>query len=155
MAGHMSLFLGDLNADAADIDYERWHDPEIKRLRVLPSENDLQITTARIDIVDVRLRTWSGVPETLAASHVVEVDLDVPTGELALIADDGLAEEFRKSVQPGRHRVRVSYVPTADGPPESDDDEPGDHYLYVIDVWRTPKAAPPSVLVEGPAAWAY
>jgi hypothetical protein len=55
---------------------------------------------------------------------------------------------------PGSYRVRVSYLPSGPPPSGSDQLEPGDHFLYQIDLWPTSRAAPLAVLKQGPRLWA-
>src|SRR3954467_8173429 len=68
-----------------------WHHADVARRRILATPFELQIATARYDVVPVHLRILSeGLGPDLAADHVVEIDLQLPSGKLVLhtVADD-------------------------------------------------------------------
>ena len=56
-------------------------------------------------------------------------------------------------VEPGRYRVRVSYVP-ADPPSNADPDVEGDHFTYLIEMWPSSQAETLTVVRQGPYPWA-
>jgi hypothetical protein len=155
-ASHMSIFLADMD-EPDDNDYD-WHDEAINLQRVCPGEApyELQIAVARYDVVPVRLRVVSQRPEPdLTASHVVENDLLLPSGNLTLHGvDDVPVCEPTLRVTPSRYRVRITYLPRTDPLPESAPEEPGDHYDYLIDLWPTGERAATDTLVQGPRVWA-
>ena len=71
----------------------------------------LAIGTARRDIVEVSLRIYPSAPaaDLDGAEHVVEADLGLPGGDLAICgAADDLGEEQHVRVAAGGYRVRVS-----------------------------------------------
>lgn len=155
-ASHMSLFLADMD-ESDDNDYD-WGDDAIDLQRVCPGDApyELQIAVARYDIVPVRLQVVSQRPEPdLTASHIVESDLLVPSGNLALHGvDDAPVSEPTVRVSPGRYRVRITYLPRPDPLPESNPEESGDHYDHLIDLWPSGQAAAANTLVQGPRVWA-
>jgi hypothetical protein len=117
---------------------------------------ELQIATARWDVVPVQLRVLSEAPTPrLSADHVVDVDLQLPSGKLVLYTvAEALAEATDIRVTPGRYRVRVTYQPRDEPAPGADADTPGDHFDYLIDLWPVTEAAEPQTLVQGPEVWA-
>ena len=115
----------------------------------------LAIVTARSDLVEAALAVHPAAPSLLsAASHIVEADLEVPSGVLVVSGPaDYPSQERSVSVTPGLYRARVSYVPA--GPPAADwnDFEFGEHYRYVVDLWPSPAPADVTVLRQGPEVW--
>lgn len=152
-ASHMSLFLGDAGADAAETDYSAWTTDEVEALRILAAPHELQIATARDDRVPVRLRVLSA-PLALepGASHVAEVDLSVPSGRVLLRTVDD--DDLEVAVQLGLHRVRVTYLPRTTPLPQSNEDQAGDHYEYLVELWPVSQPTPSAVIVQGPRVWA-
>lgn len=69
--------------------------------------------TARSDLVESSVTLTPGPPPVLvAAEHVVEADLPVPSGKLVISGPaDYPSQERFFSVLPGLYRARVSYVP--------------------------------------------
>lgn len=103
---HMSLFLGD-RENRSEVDYSGWHRADVAGRRVLGTVFELQIATARYDVVPVRLRLLNEAPlPNLAADHVVEDGLQVPSGKLVL---DTVVDEWNE----------VSDIPVAPGLPSS------------------------------------
>lgn len=100
----------------------------------------LAVGTARRDSVEVSLRICPRAPvaDLEGAGHIVEADLGLPGGDLAICGvGDDLGEERHVRVAAGSYRVRVSYLPSGPPPSGSDQLEPGDHFLYQIDPWPT------------------
>jgi hypothetical protein len=154
-ASHMSLFLRD-KEQVSDVDYGAWSDPEVDLRRVLASPYELQVATARYDVVPVVVRVLSEPPALAQTSlHVVECDLQIPSGVLLVhsVADDD--DDIAKiNVRPGRHRVRVSYLPRTVPAPGSDDEAPGDQLDYQFDLWPTVDEEAPLTRVQGEEIWA-
>lgn len=154
-ASDMSLFLRDRES-SSEVDYSGWHHPDValRRVRVTPFE--LHIATARYDVVPVRLRVLAQSPlPDLAASHVVEADLRIPSGKLILHSVTDIWDEVPDiPVTPGRYRVRVTYQARDEQTPGSDVNAPGDHFDYLIDLWSTRAAREPETIVNGPEVWA-
>lgn len=154
-ASHTSVFLSDDEA-TSEVDYGAWQEPVTQLRRVLVSPFELQVTTARYDTVPFMVRVWDSNPaQAQNASHVIEADLQIPSGVLVI---HGAVEEYsaapRIAVPAGRYRVRVSYVPRSDPLPESSPDELGDHYDYIADLWPSSSPQEPVTLVQGDAVWA-
>ena len=152
----MSLFLSD-RENQADVDYSGWGHRDVTLQRVLVTPFELQIATARYDVVPVHLRVLSEPPSVEPdAEHVVDVDLQVPSGRLVLhtVSDDWDAVPDM-AVTPGLYRVRITYLPRTGPPPEgSDSDAPGDHFDYQVDLWLSPHPNDPAILVQGREVWA-
>lgn len=131
-----------------------WTEEAVYGHRIGVEPYSLAIGTARRDSVEVSLRICPGAPvaDLEDFEHVVEADLGLPGGDLAICEVAGEEQHFR--VAAASYRVRVSYLPA--GPPltGSDQSVPGDHFLYRIDLWTAPHAAPPVVLKQGPRLWA-
>ena len=73
------------------------------------------------------------------AEHAAEADLGLPSGDLAICgAADDPGEGQHVRVAAGSYRVRVSYRPSGPPPEGSDQSEPGDHFLYQVDLWLRP-----------------
>lgn len=84
------------------------------------------------------------MPALDAAEHIVEADVDYPGGGLAVYgpADDPGHEQHVTAPEPGRYRIRVSYLPST--PPSAVNEfELGDHFRYQITCGR-PKRRPDS-----------
>ena len=124
-------------------------------LRIGAEPRALAVVTARSDLVEASVTVSAQPPPLLAdAAHVVEADLEVPSGTLVVSGPaDYPSQERSMSVTPGLYRVRVSYVPS--GPPDADwnDFEYGEHYRYVVDLWPSPAPADVAVLRQGPDVW--
>jgi hypothetical protein len=108
-------------------------------------------------MVEATLRFHQAEPTALAtdAEHVVEADLDVPNGELAV---SGPTDDPRRAphigMARGRYRVRVSYIPS--GPPadEASGAGYGDYFIYQVDLWPASTPVPLVVPKQGPHPWA-
>lgn len=154
-ASHASVFLSDEEA-TSEVDYGAWHDEATKLRRVLVTPFELQVGTARYDVVPFTVRVWDSIPApSTDAAHVIEADLQLPSG-VAVIhsAVDEYATAPRITLQPGRYRVRVSYIARSTPLPESNPDEPGDHFDYVADFWASSSPQDPLTLVQGETVWA-
>jgi hypothetical protein len=105
-------------------------------------------TTLRLHLAEPRAGTED-------AEHIVEADIDVPSGDMAIYGPaDGPGQEVHISITPGRYRARVSYIPS--GPPAAggNDAEYGDHFIYQVDLWPANKSAPVTVPKQGANPWA-
>jgi hypothetical protein len=134
-----------------------WTKEAVYGHRIGAEPYSLAIGTARRDSVEVLLRICPRAPvaDLEGAEHVVEADLGLPGGDLAICAvGDDLGQQRHVRVAAGSYRVRVSYLPAGPPPAGPDQSESGDHFLYQIDLWPAPHAAPLVVLKQGPRFWA-
>lgn len=153
-ASHMSLFLSDRDR-VSDVDYSAWQHPDVALRRVLATAYELQVGTARYDVVPLRVRLLDAAPAVEEATHVVEADLQLPSGVLVV---HSVAEAWERAprvpVDPGRHRVRISYLARTAPAPGADAAAPGDHLDYLVDLWPVTRAHPPQTITQGPEVWA-
>ena len=113
--------------------------------------------TARYDYVPVVLELLDGPPPGSfdEAMHVVEADIDLPSGKLAIIGCTQLLDEVEPlHIDPGSYRLRVKYMPDGYRPSRSYDFEPGDFLEYRIEMWRAEAASGVKVLKQGSTPWA-
>ncbi|MEU8172472.1 hypothetical protein [Microbispora hainanensis] len=133
-----------------------WTHEAVQLHRIAVDPYSIAVGTARSDIVIVRLRLHRAAvrADLSEAEHVVEADLDLPTGNLCVYgpADDP-GDEQLIVIAGGRYRVRVSYLP-ADPPEQAGPYEIGEHFLYQIDLWPSRGSAGLVVLKQGPSPWA-
>jgi hypothetical protein len=117
------------------------------------------VGTARYDYVPVVLELLNSPPQDSSfedADHVVEADLDLPSGKLAIHGGTQLPSEVEPlHLEPGRYRLRVSYVQTDYQPSGSNDDLPGDYLEYQITMWPIEVPSEVRVLRQGHDPWAY
>lgn len=128
---------------------------DVHRIGIEP--HSISAGTARREFVETTLEVHPGPPSPAftEAEHIVEADMQVPTGVLHVHGClDDPRPEYRSEVPAGRYRVRVSYMPTESPPAEVDPDEPGDHYSYRVDIWAAPELASLVVVKQGPNPWA-
>ncbi|WP_194924902.1 hypothetical protein [Catenulispora pinisilvae] len=132
-----------------------WTDEAVTIRRIGLEPYSIAVGTARDDLVEAQITAHASAPALeSAAVHIVEADLDAPTGRLT-VSSPGVdpADGPSIAVPAGLLRARVSYVPSE--PPVADTDGgPGDHFLYRIDLWQAEEACAPVVIKQGPSAWA-
>lgn len=89
------------------------------------------------------------------AEHIVEADLGLPGGDLAISgpADDPGSEQH-VPVAPGSYRVRVSYRRTHRPGTTVNGSAPVNDFRYEISLWPVEAPAPLAVLKQGPRQWA-
>ncbi|MFF0430440.1 hypothetical protein ACFYUJ_39540 [Streptomyces sp. NPDC004520] len=162
-ADHWQFYVQDLDPYDAWIS-EHAMDPDlapagwteesgVHRIGVEP--HSISVGTARDDIVESLITVHASAPTTdPAAEHIVETDLDVPTGQLTM-SSPGTDPADRPSltVPAGLLRARVSYVP-AGPPPGGTGRGPGDHFLYQVDLWPSDQAYGLVIVKQGPEIWA-
>jgi hypothetical protein len=134
-----------------------WTEDAAHGHRIGAGHYSLAIGTARRDIVEVSLCIHHCAPaaDLDGAEHVVEADLGLPSGDLAIYGptdDPGEGQHLR--IAPGSYRVRVSYHPSGLPPQNANHSEPGDHFLYQVDLRPTPLPATLAVLKQGSRLWA-
>ena len=126
---------------------------EVHRIGAEPG--GLAIATARSDVVESSVTLLpSAPPLVVAAEHVVEADLPVPSGRLVISGPSDYPSQAKFfSVLPGLYRARVSYVPA--GPPSVtwNEHEFGEHYRYVVELWPETEKSEVEVLRQGAAVW--
>lgn len=132
-----------------------WTDEAVHVHRIGLEPHSISVGTARDDMVESLITVHSSAPMMEPrAEHIVEADLDAPTGRLTVCSPGVLPEDGPSMTVPaGLLRARVSYVP-ADPPPVDTDGGPGDHFRYQIDLWPTERPRELMVLVQGPNPWA-
>ncbi|MFI6509846.1 hypothetical protein ACIBCT_19765 [Streptosporangium sp. NPDC050855] len=134
-----------------------WTEEAVYVHRIGVQPHSIAIGTARSDMVETTLLFHPTAPMASLeeADHVVEADIELPTGDLAVYGPaDGPGQERHVNVAAGRYRVRVSYTPSAPPASEHDDSEPGDHLHYRMDIWPTGSPAALAVLKQGQRLWA-
>jgi hypothetical protein len=165
-AEYCQFYLTDLQAHeqwmlshAADPDLSPggWTREASQLHRVAVEPHSLSVGTARDDMVETTLRIHPADPQSRVedAEHIVEADIDLPNGDMAIcsVADDPGQERRHISLAHGRYRVRVSYVPTSP-PAEPHGTGYGDYFIYQLDLWPTSNPAPLVVHKQGPDPWA-
>lgn len=132
-----------------------WTDEAVHVHRIGVEPHSISVGTARDDMVESLITIHASAPVIEpTAEHIVEADLDAPTGQLAMSSPGVDPEDGPTMTVPARLlRARVSYVPS--GPPAVDTNGgPGDHFLYRIDLWPADHARELVVLKQGPNPWA-
>jgi hypothetical protein len=91
-----------------------------------------------------------------AVDHVVEADLELPSGKLALTGATELPDEVEPlPLPPGRYRVQVVYMQTGLRPRRYNPEDVGDHLEYQLSMWPTDQESGVRVFKQGPSPWAY
>lgn len=157
-ADHLAFVISDAEATDGVFDGATW-DKADEAWRIAVERHCLVVGTARYDYVRVTLAIWSGVP-TLdpldAYDHVVEADVAIPSGKLAVTGATELPDEVEPVPLPaGRYRVRVGYIQTDERPLRFSEEDPGDHLEYRITMWPAVGERSVHVLKQGPSPWAY
>jgi hypothetical protein len=138
-ADYYRFYLQDAATSAPTV-----RDPSAAGWGVAATAHRIAVSTARNDLVETILRRHPGPPPLVTeAEHIVEADLEVPTGVLAIHGRTEPGNDL--PVPPGRYRVRVSYQPS-DPPPGADLDVSGAHFSYVVEMWPSPDPAPLAVV---------
>jgi hypothetical protein len=155
----LQAYLDWLGSDGTDPDLPPagWTSEAVHVHRIGVEPNSLSVGTARNDRVEVTLRFHPGEPPAWAAEteHVVEADLDVPNGDLAVYGPtDGPGQEQHITIARGRYRVRVSYIPSEPPTIGASGGGYGDHFIYHADLWPVMTPTPLVVLRQGSNPWA-
>ncbi|MFC5201021.1 sulfotransferase-like domain-containing protein [Streptomyces kaempferi] len=143
------------HATDPDLPPAGWTEEAVHVHRIGVEPHSISIGTARDDLVESLITVHASAPMTEpTAEHIVEADLDAPTGQLAVSSPGVLPEDGPGMTVPAELlRARVSYVPS--NPPAVDTNGgPGDHFLYRIDLWPADQARGLVVLKQGPNPWA-
>jgi hypothetical protein len=169
LSDHGQFYLTDLGAHSdwmrlhgtdPDLAPAGWTEEAVYGHRIGVEPFSVSIGTARDATVEVEvlLRVVPAAPaaDPGAAEHIVEADLGLPSGDLAIYgpADDPGSEQH-VHIAPGHYRIRVSYRHR--GLPEKDADDPqaGRDFLYQVDLWPAAVPAPVTVLKQGPRSWGW
>lgn len=131
-----------------------WTEDAAHLHRIGLEPHSISVGTAREDLVETVLTVHAGPPPLpIGADHVVEADLDVPTGAVSIIGcTQPPRPEHALTVTPGLYRTRVCYVPSSP-PVGSNPDALGDHFSYEIDIWPTTEPRALTVIKQGPSPW--
>lgn len=132
-----------------------WTDEAVHVHRIGVEPHSISVGTARDDMVMALITVHAASPVTdPRAEHIVESDLDAPTGRLTMSSPAvDPADGPRLGVPAGLLRVRVSYVPS-EPPVGGTNGGPGDHFLYRLDLWPSEQGQELFVLEQGPKLWA-
>ena len=132
-----------------------WTDDAVQVHRIGLEPHSISVGTARTDLVESVLAIHTDPPNLNAnAGHIVEADLDIPTGVTSIVGCTQPPQpEHGLAVGPGQYRARISYIPSAP-PAGSDPDLPGDHFTYQIDMWPATEPTALTVVRQGPSPWA-
>ncbi|MFJ6394075.1 hypothetical protein ACIQJT_41620 [Streptomyces sp. NPDC091972] len=131
-----------------------WTHEAVHGHRIGVEPHSISVGTARDDMVESLITVHASTPATdPAAEHIVETDLDVPTGRLTMSSPGtGPADGPSLTVPAELLRARVSYVP-AGPPPVGTGGGSGDHFLYQVDLWPSDQAYGLVIVKQGPEAW--
>jgi hypothetical protein len=133
-----------------------WTPEALEEHRIGVEPYSIAVGTARNDRVEVTVQFHSEAPEPdlATAEHVVEADLDLPTGDLSVYGPaDEAGTETHFSTRAGRYRVRVSYVPSDPPAAGVDESETGRHFRYRIDFWPSAEEREVTVVKRGSDRW--
>ncbi|WP_406068474.1 hypothetical protein [Micromonospora sp. NBC_01638] len=157
-ADHLAFVISDAEATEDIFDGDTW-DKADDTWRISVERHSIVVGTARYDYVPVRLVLLDTPPEDEsldAFDHVVEADILVPSGKMAVTGATELPSEVEPMPLPaGRYRVRVAYAQTDRRPARFDLEGVGDHLEYQITMWPTDADRRVYVLKQGPSPWAY
>jgi hypothetical protein len=131
-----------------------WTEDAVQLHRIGLEPHSISVGTAREDLVETVLAVHSSPPQlTINAEHVVEADLDIPTGAVSIVGcTEPPQPEHALTVTPGLYRTRVSYAPSSPLA-DSNPDAPGDHFSYQIDIWPATERSALAVIRQGPSPW--
>lgn len=157
-ADHLAFVISDAEATQDVFDGDTW-DKADEAWRIAVERHCIVVGTARYDYVPVTLalRDTPLPAEPLDAfDHVVEADIALPSGKMAVTGATQLPDEVEPVPLPaGRFRVRVVYAQTGHRPAKYNSEDPGDHLEYQLTMWPTDAERGVRVLKEGPSPWAY
>ena len=158
VADHLTFVLVDAEAESGVPDGGSFDNVPVEwRIGVDPYA--IVVCTARMDVVPVVLSIHQDPPpgEPLDSfDHVVEADVELPSGKLAVTGSAQLPTEVEPVfLKPGRYRVRVAFVQTDKQPTGTLADQSGDFLEYRVTMWPTEVASGGRVLKQGLEPWAY
>ncbi len=157
-ADHLAFVISDAEATEGVFDGDTWVKAD-QAWRIAVERHCLVVGTARYDYVPVALSVWSDVPVLDPLDdydHVVEADVAIPSGQLAVTGATELSSEVEPvPVAAGKYRVRVGYLQTERRPSKFSEEDPGDHLEYRVAMWPVAEDCAVQVLKQGPDPWAY
>ncbi|GIJ81268.1 hypothetical protein SAMN05443287_12017 [Micromonospora phaseoli] len=157
-ADHLAFVISDAEATEDFFDGDTWDRAE-DTWRIAVERHCIVVGTARYDHVPVTVALMNTPPEVEsldAFDHVVEADILLPSGRMAVTGATELPNEGEPVPLPaGRYRVRVVYAQTDRRPVRCDLDGVGDHLEYQLTMWPTDADLGVHVLKQGPSPWAY
>ena len=156
-ADYYQFMLHDREATDGGID-DGW-DEATESWRIAVGDQTVAVATARYDHVPVVLEILAGAPPEAEGwdgyDHVVEADIDVASGMLAVTGCTEMPWEVEGIPVPAAlYRLRVMYLPTDHRPPDSDGEAAGAYLEYRLAMWPTTRRSGVSVLKQGPPRWA-
>ncbi|GAB1644107.1 hypothetical protein [Krasilnikovia sp. MM14-A1259] len=157
-ADHLAFVVSDAEATDGVFDGDTW-DKADDSWRIAVERHCIVVGTARHDYVPATLTLRDTPPsaEPLdSLDHVVEADVSLPSGRVALTGATELPNEVEPVLlAPGHYRVRVAYAQTARRPVNYNADGPGDHLEYQLTMWPTSTEVGVQVMKQGASLWAY
>jgi hypothetical protein len=157
-ADHLAFVISDAEATEDVFDGDTW-DKANDDWRIAVERHCIVVGTARYDYVPVTLAlrdTPPAVGSLYAFDHVVEADMALPSGKMAVTGATELPDEVESVRLPaGRYRVRVAYAQTDLRPARSNLEDAGDHLEYQLTMWPTDADRGVHVLKQGLSPWAY
>lgn len=156
-ADYLQFRIQDAEAEEGFPDWDAWTGSNSAEPRIAPGTHAIAVATARYDYVPVTLRLLPEPPPDAArdAFHVVEADIELPSGKLAITGCTEMPGEVTPvEVSPGRYRTRISCLPAGHRPSRSNDSEPGDYLEYQVAMWPVQQAVDIIVLKQGDKVWA-
>lgn len=157
-ADHLAFVISDAEATEGVFDGDTW-DKADDAWRIAVERHCIVVGTARYDYVPVTLtlrETSPAMEHHGAADHVVEADLELPSGKLAVTGATELPDEVEPlSLPPGLYRVQVVYMPTHLRPKRYGPEDDGDHIEYQLSMWPTGHETGVRVIKQGLSPWAY
>lgn len=158
LADHYQFHVQDAEATDGLIDGDSWSNEASERTRIAVAPHAIAVGTARYDFVPVTLEIRAAPPafESLDAyDHVVEADLELPSGRLAMTGCTQLPSEVDPVVlRPGRYRLRIAYEPDARPRGVPDDRKPGEYLTYRLTLWPVARSSGMAVVKQGRSPWA-
>jgi hypothetical protein len=155
-ADHFQFHLSDRDAEDGIVDGSTWSAPEEWRIGV--EQHAIAVATARLDEVPVVLEIRDHPPAGATfegLDHVVEADMELPSGWLAVTGGEARTDVESTAVPAGRHRVRIAYAPAEASPQQLAEGDPGAFIEYLVTMWPVNTASDVRVLKQGRSPWAY
>jgi hypothetical protein len=157
-ADHLAFVISDAEATEDVFDGDTWGKAD-DTWRIAVERHCIVVGTARYDYVPVTLAlrdTPPAVEPLDAFDHVVEADIELPSGKMAVTGATELPDEVEPVPLPaGRYRVRVVYTQTDHRPAKCNPEGAGDHLEYQLTISPTDTDRGVHLLKQGPSPWEY